>query len=137
MNCTLLRYGDEMIVVDAGMGFPEESVYGVDICIPDFEVLEQYRDSITAIILTHGHEDHLGALPYILKRFNVPVYASRFTLGLAESKRGEYDLLGDVLLHCVEPRDVVTLGSFTIEFLCPSFSWINCSPLSTNTRCNI
>ena len=60
-------------------GFLKESVYGVDICIPDFEVLEQYRDSITAIILTHGHEDHLGALPYILKKFNVPVYASRFT----------------------------------------------------------
>src|SRR5215831_20105605 len=76
MNCTLLRFGDEMIVVDAGMGFPEESVYGVDVCIPDFEILEQYRDDITAIILTHGHEDHLGALPYILKKINVPVYAS-------------------------------------------------------------
>src|SRR5213595_1635809 len=80
MNCTLLRFGDEMIVVDAGMGFPEESVYGVDVCIPDFEILEQYREEITAIVLTHGHEDHLGALPYILKKFNVPVYASHFTL---------------------------------------------------------
>src|SRR5437016_2311334 len=66
MNCTLLRFGDEMIVVDAGMGFPEESVYGVDVSIPDFEILEQYREEITAIVLTHGHEDHLGALPYIL-----------------------------------------------------------------------
>src|SRR5437762_13612360 len=89
MNCTLLRFGDEMIVVDAGMGFPEESVYGVDICIPDFEILEEYRENITAIILTHGHEDHLGALPFILKKFNVPVYCSHFTAGLAESKLEE------------------------------------------------
>jgi ribonuclease J len=133
MNCTLLRYGDEMIVVDAGMGFPEESVYGVDICIPDFEVLEQYREEITAIILTHGHEDHLGALPYILKRFNVPVYASRFTLGLAESKLDEHGILGDVMLHRVEPRDVVTIGSFAIEFIRASHSLIDCFSLAIKT----
>src|SRR6476620_4939451 len=133
MNCTLLRFGDEMIVVDAGMGFPEESVYGVDICIPDFEVLEQYRDEITAVILTHGHEDHLGALPYILKRFNVPVYASRFTLGLAESKLDEHGILGDVMLHRVEPRDVVTLGSFTIEFIRASHSLVDCFHLAIKT----
>jgi ribonuclease J len=133
MNCTLLRYGDEMIVVDAGMGFPEESVYGVDICIPDFEVLEQYREEITAIVLTHGHEDHLGALPYILKRFNVPVYASRFTLGLAESKLDEHGILGDVMLHRVEPRDVVTIGSFAIEFIRASHSLIDCFSLAIKT----
>lgn len=133
MNCTLLRYGDEMIVVDAGMGFPEESVYGVDVCIPDFDVLEQYREEITAIILTHGHEDHLGALPYILKKFNVPVYASRFTLGLAESKLAEHNLLGDVMLHRVEPRDVVTIGSFAIEFIRASHSLIDCFSLAIKT----
>src|SRR5437016_12020634 len=133
MNCTLLRFGDEMIVVDAGMGFPEESVYGVDICIPDFEVLEQYRDEITAIILTHGHEDHLGALPYILKKFNVPVYASRFTLGLAESKLDEHGILGDVMLHRVEPRDVVTIGPFAIEFIRASHSLIDCFSLAIKT----
>jgi len=133
MNCTLLRFGDEMIVVDAGMGFPEESVYGVDVCIPDFEILEQYRDEITAVILTHGHEDHLGALPYILKRFNVPVYASNFTLALAEYKLDEHKMLGDVLLHRVEPRDVVTLGSFTIEFIRASHSLIDCFHLAIKT----
>src|SRR5947209_6912125 len=133
MNCTLLRFDDEMIVVDAGMGFPEESVYGVDVCIPDFEILEQYRDEITAIILTHGHEDHLGALPYLLKKINVPVYASHFTLGLAESKLDEHGLLGDVLLHRVEPRDVVTLGSFTIEFIRASHSLIDCFHLAIKT----
>src|SRR5712692_5583057 len=133
MNCTLLRFGDEMIVVDAGMGFPEESVYGVDVCIPDFEILEQYREEITAIVLTHGHEDHLGALPYILKKFNVPVYASRFTLGLAEYKLDEHGMLGDVMLHRVEPRDVVTIGSFTIEFIRAQHSLIDCFSLAFKT----
>ena len=133
MNCTLLRYGDEMLVLDAGMGFPEESVYGVDVCIPDFEILEQYRQEITAIILTHGHEDHLGALPYVLKKINVPVYASHFTLGLAESKLHEHGLLNDVLLHRVEPRDVVTIGSFTIEFIRASHSLVDCFHLAIKT----
>ncbi|MFZ0749351.1 MAG: ribonuclease J, partial [Pyrinomonadaceae bacterium] len=133
MNCTLLRYGDEMLVLDAGMGFHEESVYGVDIYIPDFEILEQYRQEITAIILTHGHEDHLGALPYVLKKINVPVYASHFTLGLAESKLHEHGLLNDVLLHRVEPRDVVTIGSFTIEFIRASHSLIDCFHLAIKT----
>jgi ribonuclease J len=133
MNCTLLRYGDEMLVLDAGMGFPEESVYGVDVCIPDFEILEQYRNEITAIILTHGHEDHLGALPYVLKKINVPVYASHFTLGLAESKLDEHGLLGDVLLHRVEPRDVITIGSFTIEFIRASHSLVDCFHLAIKT----
>jgi len=133
MNCTLLRFGDEMLVIDAGMGFPEESVYGVDVSIPDFEALEEYRKDITAIILTHGHEDHLGALPYILKRFNVPVYASHFTLGLAESKLDEHGILGDVLLHRVEPRDVVNIGVFTIEFIRASHSLIDCFSLAIKT----
>src|SRR5436305_2528962 len=133
MNCTLLRFGDEMIVVDAGMGFPEESVYGVDVCIPDFEILEQYREEITAIVLTHGHEDHLGALPYVLKNINVPVYASHFTLGLAESKLDEHGILGDVLLHRVEPRDVVTTGPFIIEFIRASHSLVDCFHLAIKT----
>src|SRR5216110_183758 len=133
MNCTLMRYGDEMLILDAGMGFPEESVYGVDVCIPDFEILEEFRNDITAIILTHGHEDHLGALPYVLKKINVPVYASHFTLALAESKLQEHDLLNDVLLHRVEPRDVVTIGSFTIEFIRASHSLIDCFHLAIKT----
>ncbi|HEX3085131.1 MAG TPA: ribonuclease J [Pyrinomonadaceae bacterium] len=133
MNCTLLRFGDEMLILDAGMGFPEESVYGVDVCIPDFEILEEFKQDITAIILTHGHEDHIGALPYVLKKINVPVYASHFTLALAESKLEEHGILGDVMLHRVEPRDVVTLGSFTIEFIRASHSLIDCFHLAIKT----
>jgi ribonuclease J len=133
MNCMAVRYGDEMIIVDAGMGFPEESVYGVDVCVPDFDFLEEYREHITAIVLTHGHEDHLGALPYILKKFNVPVYASHFTVGLAESKLNEHDLLNDVLIHRVEPRDVVNIGVFKVEFIRASHSLIDCFSLAITT----
>src|SRR5918998_1802376 len=132
MNCMAVRYGDEMLILDAGMGFPAESAYGVDVCVPDFSFLDEYEDQITAIVLTHGHEDHLGALPYVLKRFNVPVYASHFTVGLAESKLEEHDLVGDTLLHRVEPRDVVDLGSFQVEFIRVSHSLVVCfSPAIT------
>src|SRR5918997_2052718 len=133
MNCMAVRYGDEMIVVDAGMGFPEESAYGVDVCVPDFDFLDEYREHITAIILTHGHEDHLGALPYILKKFNVPIYASHFTVGLAESKLEEHILLSDVLIHRVEPRDVVNIGVFKVEFIRASHSLIDCFSLAITT----
>lgn len=133
MNCMALRYQDEMIVIDAGMGFPGESAYGVDIAIPDFSYLEQYAGDLTALILTHGHEDHLGALPYFLKRFNVPVYASPYTLGLAEARLDEHGLLNDVLLHRVEPRDTVELGFFEIEFIRVTHSLIDCLALAIKT----
>ncbi len=133
MNCMSVRYGDEMIILDAGMGFPEETAYGVDISIPNFEFLEEYRDNIVAVVLTHGHEDHLGALPFILKKFNVPVYCSHFTAGLAESKLEEHDLLGDTLIHRVAPRDVVEIGPFTIEFIRVSHSLVDCFSLAIKT----
>jgi ribonuclease J len=133
MNCMAVRYGDEMLILDAGMGFPEETAYGVDVSIPNFSFLDEYRDAISAIVLTHGHEDHLGALPYLLKRFNVPVYCSHFTAGLAESKLEEHDLLGDVLIHRVEPRDVVDIGVFTVEFIRVSHSLVDCFSLGIKT----
>jgi ribonuclease J len=133
MNCMAVRYEDEMLILDAGMGFPEETAYGVDVCIPNFDFLEEYRDHITAIVLTHGHEDHLGALPYILKRFNVPVYCSHFTAGLAESKLEEHELTNDVLLHRVEPRDVVDIGVFSVEFIRVSHSLVDCFSLAIKT----
>jgi len=133
MNCMAVRYEDEMLILDAGMGFPEETAYGVDVCIPNFDFLEEYREQITAIVLTHGHEDHLGALPYILKKFNVPVYCSHFTAGLAESKLEEHELTNDVLLHRVEPRDVVDIGVFTVEFIRVSHSLVDCFSLAIKT----
>jgi len=132
-NCMAVRYGDDMILVDVGMGFPAESVYGVDVCIPDFEFLEEYRENIVAVVITHGHEDHIGALPYVLKKFNVPVYASHFTMGLVESKLEEHELLGDTLLHRVEPRDVVEIGAFEVEFIRVSHSLVDCFALAIKT----
>ncbi len=133
MNCMGIRYGDEMIIVDAGMGFPEETPFGVDISIPNFDFLEQYRDDMTAIILTHGHEDHIGALAYILKKFNLPVYSSRFTLALTEKRLSEFDMLDDVLMHRVEANDIVEIGNFKIEFIHASHSLVECFSLAIHT----
>ncbi len=133
MNCMGIRYDGEMIVVDAGMGFPEETPYGVDISIPNFDFLEEYRDDLTALILTHGHEDHIGALAYILKKFNLPVYASRFTHALAEKRLEEFDMLDDILLHRVKANDVVEIGNFTVEFIHASHSLVDCFSLAIKT----
>jgi ribonuclease J len=133
MNCMGVRYGDEMIVVDAGMGFPEETPYGVDISIPNFDFLEEYRDDLTAIILTHGHEDHIGALSYILRKFNLPVYASRFTIALAEKRLEENNMLNDVLLHRVKANDIIEVGNFKIEFIHASHSLVDCFSLAITT----
>ncbi|HCA56762.1 MAG TPA: ribonuclease J [Blastocatellia bacterium] len=133
MNCMGVRYGDEMIVIDAGMGFPEETPYGVDISIPNFDFLEEYRDDLTAIVLTHGHEDHIGALPFILRKFNLPVYASRFTQALIEKKLDEHEMLDDVLLHRVRANDIAKVGVFDIEFIHASHSLIDCFSLAITT----
>lgn len=133
MNCMGIRYGDEMIIVDAGMGFPEETPYGVDISIPNFDFLEEYRDDLTALILTHGHEDHIGALPYILKKFNLPVYASRFTAALADKRLDEHKMLDEVLLHRVKPNDIAEIGSFQVEFIHASHSLVDCFSLAIKT----
>ena len=133
MNCMGIRYGDEMIVVDAGMGFPEETPYGVDISIPNFDFLEAYAEDLTALILTHGHEDHIGALPYFLKKFNLPVYASRFTLALADKRLAEHKMLDDVLLHRVEAGDISEIGSFKIEYIHASHSLVDCFSLAIKT----
>ncbi|MBK9153142.1 MAG: ribonuclease J [Chloracidobacterium sp.] len=133
MNCLGLRWDDEMIIVDAGMGFPEETPFGVDISIPNFDFLEEYRDDLTALVLTHGHEDHIGALAYLLRKFNIPVYGSRFTLALAEKRLEEFDMLSDVLLHRVQANDVVKLGHFSVEFIHASHSLVECFSLAIRT----
>lgn len=133
MNCMGLRYRDQMIIIDAGMGFPEETPYGVDISIPNFDFLEEYRSDIIALILTHGHEDHIGALPYFLKKFNVPVYASRFTAALAGRRLEEHQMLGSVLLHTVRPNDVTVLGDLKVEYIHASHSLVDCFSLAVTT----
>ncbi|MCA1590385.1 MAG: ribonuclease J [Acidobacteria bacterium] len=133
MNCMGIRYDGEMIIVDAGMGFPEETPYGVDISIPNFDFFEEYRDDLTALILTHGHEDHVGALAYILKKFNLPVYGSRFTLALAEKRLDEFGMLDDVLMHRVQAGDEIDIGNFKIEFVHATHSLVDCFSLAIKT----
>jgi len=133
MNCMGIRYRDEMIVVDAGMGFPDESAYGVDIAVPNFDFLDEYKDDLTALFLTHGHEDHIGSTPYFLKRFNLPVYGSRLTLAFVESKLEEHQMLDDVLMHRVEAKDVAHVGSFEVEFIHASHSLVDCFSLAIKT----
>lgn len=129
----LLRCGEDAIIIDAGMGFPKEEVYGVDIAIPDFNFLEPFRNQLLAVILTHGHEDHIGALAYLLKQFNIPVYASRFTIALTESRLEEHGLLANVLLHRVEAGGKIELGSLEIEFIHVTHSLVNCFALAITT----
>lgn len=134
MNCMGIRFDGEMIVIDAGMGFPEETPYGVDVSIPNFDFLDEYKDDLTALFLTHGHEDHIGALPYFLKKFNLPVYGSRFTLALAEKRLEEHGLLDSVLLHRVKAGDVEQVGNFAVEFIHASHSLVDCFSLAIKTE---
>src|SRR5215216_1474742 len=133
MNMMAMRCGGEAIIVDAGMGFPEEDLPGVDIVIPDFSFIDDYRDEISAIILTHGHEDHIGAVPFLLKEINVPVYGTHFTLALLENKLGEHGLSDFVMLHAVEPLDRVKLGKFEVEWVHVSHSLTSCTAVAVTT----
>jgi ribonuclease J len=116
LNMTALEYNNNIVIIDAGLMFPEEDMLGVDFVIPDFSYLILNRAKISAIILTHGHEDHTGALPFILKEINVPVYGTALTLGLVREKLREHKL-EHIELIPVKPREVVTLGAFSIEFI--------------------
>jgi len=115
-NMMTIEYGEEMLLIDAGLMFPENDMLGIDIVIPDISYVAERQERLRAIILTHGHEDHIGALPYVLSDVNAPVYGTRLTLGLAEVKLREHHLLDQVELHTIKPRDVLPLGPFSVEF---------------------
>ncbi len=116
-NITLYQYGDDMFLVDCGMSFPDEETPGIDIVIPDFTYVLANKDKIKGLVLTHGHEDHIGAIPYLLKNFNVPIYGTRLTLGLVEGKLKEHQLHTSAVLNVVKPGDIVKLGAFSVEFI--------------------
>ena len=116
-NITLYEYDGDMFLVDCGMSFPDEEMPGIDIVIPDFSYVLENKDKIKGLVVTHGHEDHIGAIPYLLKNFNLPIFATRLTIGLIAEKLKESKLLGDAKLNTVNPGDKVTLGKFTIEFI--------------------
>lgn len=115
-NMMTIEYGEEMLLIDAGLMFPENDMLGIDIVIPDISYVVERQERLRAIILTHGHEDHIGALPYVLSDVNAPVYGTRLTLGLAEVKLREHHLLDQVELHTIKPGDVLPLGPFSVEF---------------------
>ena len=116
-NMAVLEYEDDIIVVDCGLAFPDEDMLGIDLVIPDVSYLEKNIDKVRGILLTHGHEDHIGALPYVLRSVNVPVYGTRLTLGILENKLTEHRLLDKVKLNTVRAGDVVKLGAFSAEFI--------------------
>ena len=116
-NLTVLEYADDIIIVDCGMGFPDEDMPGIDIVIPDISYLEANRDKIRGIVLTHGHEDHIGAIPYVLRQINPPIYATKLTLGIIKNKLEEHSLPCEPSLNCVKAGQTVRLGSFAVEFI--------------------
>jgi len=117
LNMMVFEYGDDIIIVDAGLMFPEEEMLGVDIVIPDITYLKERKDKIRGIIITHGHEDHIGALPYIIREINVPIYATPLTIGLIKGKLKEHKLDEASELISVKPRQIIDLGCFKVEFI--------------------
>lgn len=133
MNCMVLRWQDDIIVIDAGLMFPEEELLGVDIVVPDISYLIENRDKVRAILLTHGHEDHIGGLPWILSELNVPVYGTEFTLAYVEGKLEEHNLLDDADLIEMFPGSRFTLGPFSIMPIRVTHSLVDCVALAVHT----
>ncbi|MGI6678880.1 MAG: ribonuclease J [Dehalobacterium sp.] len=134
-NMTVIKYEENMIVIDAGLMFPEDEMLGVDMVIPDYTYLLENKEQIKAIILTHGHEDHIGALPYVLKDLNVPVYGTKLTLGLLEGKLKEHHVTAS--LNVVKPRDVLKIEPFKIEFIKVSHSIADAVAVAVHTPLGI
>jgi ribonuclease J len=133
MNSMALRYGDDIVVIDAGMMFPESELLGVDVVTPDFAYLEQHSGMVRGLILTHGHEDHIGGVPFLLSQLNVPVYGTEFTLALVERRLEEHELLDEAKLNAVKAGDRVTLGPFSIEFIHVTHSIVSAVALAITT----
>ncbi len=133
MNSMALRYGDDIIVIDAGMMFPDTELMGVDIVTPDFSYLEQNAERVRGLILTHGHEDHIGGVPFLLNQITVPVYGTAFTLALVERRLEEHELLDEADLNTIKPGDRLELGPFSIEFIHVTHSIVSCVALAITT----
>jgi ribonuclease J len=133
MNCMAVRYGDDIIVLDAGMMFPDAELLGVDIVTPDFTYLEQNKEFVRGLVLTHGHEDHIGGIPFLLAQMNIPVYGTAFTLALVERRLEEHQMLDSAKLHKVKPGGKLVLGPFSIEFIHVTHSIVSCVLLAITT----
>ena len=133
MNCLALRYEDDIIVIDAGMMFPDAELMGVDIVTPDFTYLEENKRFVRALLLTHGHEDHIGALPFLLTEIDIPVYGTAFTLALVERRLEEHEMLDQVKLNRIKPGQVVEIGPFQVEFIHVTHSIVSAVALAITT----
>ena len=116
-NLTLLEYQNEILIIDCGLSFPDDEMYGIDIVIPDFTYLIANREKIVGMVITHGHEDHIGALPYVLRDVPAPVYGTKLTIGLIENKLKEHNMMKTVRRKVVKHGQSINLGCFRIEFI--------------------
>ena len=130
MNITAFEYGDSIVVVDCGLSFPEDDMLGIDLVIPDVTYLKDNISKVKGFVITHGHEDHIGALPYVLKDVNVPIYSTKLTLGLITNKLKEHNLVRSTKLKEVKHGQVINLGDFSIEFIKTNHSIQDASALA-------
>jgi ribonuclease J len=133
LNMMVVEYGDTIFVIDAGIMFPEAYMLGIDFVIPDMEYLRQNQNRVSGVILTHAHEDHIGALPFLLKEINVPVFGTPFTLGIVRHKLEEHELIDSVSLHEVQPRERLKIGPFEVEFIRVNHSVVDGVGLAIHT----
>ena len=132
-NCTVIECGDEMLVIDCGMGFPDDDMLGIDTVVPDFTYLTENEHKIKGLLLTHGHEDHIGAVPYLLQKINIPIYATKLTLGILERKLSEVELDYIPELNIVRTGEKFNLGEFEIEFIHVNHSIADAAAIAINT----
>ena len=130
LNITAFEFEDSIIVVDCGLAFPEDDMLGIDLVIPDVTYLEENIDKVKGFMITHGHEDHIGALPYVLKKINVPIYATKLTMGIIENKLKEHNLMNVTKRKVVKFGQSINLGQFRIEFIKTNHSIVDAAALA-------
>lgn len=133
MNITAFEYGEDIIVVDCGIAFPEDDMLGIDLVIPDITYLEENSERVRAFVITHGHEDHIGALPYVLRNLNIPVYGTRLTIALIEGKLREHNIIDDITRNVVDFGDIVRFGNISVEFIKTNHSISDACALAIST----
>ena len=136
-NMTVVEYGDDLIIIDAGVMFPENEMLGIDYVIPDMTYIRENKDRVRAILLTHGHEDHIGGVPYLLNEVNAPIYGTRLTLGLLKGKLEEHGLLRTAQVHCIKAGDKIQLNSMTVEFIHVNHSIADVVALAIHTEAGV
>lgn len=137
MNITAIEYGDTIVVIDCGLSFPDDEMLGIDLVIPDVTYLKENADRVKGLVITHGHEDHIGAIPYVEKEINMPIYATKLTMGIIEGKLKEHDLLNNVKRKIVKHGQIINLGCLRVEFIKTNHSIADASALAIYTPAGI